>query len=265
MKINLFIGLFCSLFLSACQHQTLDIIIPTPIPVPTIKTTPTPAKAKIEGPCIRVFVLTYHHIQDPKTAPKSQLSLTVSPDVFRSHLQYLSDHKYQIITPKNLIDAFDSGNKLSGKLAMITLDDAYVDNYTNMYPVLKEFNYPAVVFVPTGLVNNPGYLSWSQISEMSSLVYFGNHTWSHLSSSQHQKFKEEVKTADTQLGDHGLNQQKILAYPYGKTDTSAINIVKADNYSLAFTTTHGSLLCRGARLSLPRIRVGDAPLSRYGL
>jgi len=65
---------------------------------------------------------------------------------------------------------------LPKKPVLITLDDAYEDNYFNAFPILKEFNFPALFLPPTGLVNNPDYLNWMKINQMRGLVYFGQHT-----------------------------------------------------------------------------------------
>lgn len=246
-------------------------IIPTEIVEPTILPTPTPISFeelnKKFGPCVRVNVLIYHHIQDSEEAKrKKQESLSISPDFFRKHLQYLKDKNYTIIEPKDLIEFFRGAKQLSGKLAMITLDDAYEDNYINAYPILKEFGDKATVFTPTGLTNNLDYLTWDEINQMKDLVYFGNHTWSHHSAQGTEEIlKSEITLADKQLFEKGLNNEKVFAYPYGGASIEAIKILKENNYALAFTTKHGNIMCKDQSLQLPRIRVGNSPLSSFGL
>ena len=78
------------------------------------------------------------------------------------------------------------------------------------------------MFVPTGLVNNPGYLTWDQILSMNGSILFANHTWSHKNVEvSAATMQNEISTADTQLADHGLNNPKVFAYPYG-LDTNAV-------------------------------------------
>jgi peptidoglycan/xylan/chitin deacetylase (PgdA/CDA1 family) len=253
----------------------IPTILPTKTPELTqISTiTPTPALMSFEdmnknfGPCVRVNVLIYHHIQNEDEAKiKNQVSLSVTPDFFRKHLQYLKDKNYTVIGPKDLIAFFGGTEQLSGKLVMITFDDAYEDNYINAYPVLKEFGIKAVIFTPTGLVNNLDYFTWDQMNQMKDLVYFGNHTWSHHSSGgTEEKQDEEIGLADKQLSEKGFNNQNIFAYPYGKPSGNAEEVLRNKKYNLAFTTTHGNIMCKGKSLELPRIRVGNAPLNKYGL
>ena len=75
----------------------------------------------------------------------------------------------------------------------------------------------------------------------------------------------EISLADKQLSEKGLNNEKVFAYPYGGTSVEAISILKENNYALAFTTKHGNIMCKNQSLELPRIRVGNRPLSSFGL
>jgi len=243
--------------------------IPTKIPSPTVTPKPVTVESMSQnyGPCAKVSVLMYHHIQDEKTAKeKGQMSLTVTPEFFRKHLEYLRDNGYSVITMTELKNFFSGGPNLPKKPVMITIDDGYKDNYEVMYPILKEFGMKANIFVATGLLNNPGYMSWDDLNQMKDLVYFGNHTWSHHSSAgTKEKQKEEIGLADKQLKEHGLNDEKIFAYPYGAASSNAKDVLVSDGYEIAFTTVHGNILCRGKSLELPRVRVGDASLKSYGL
>lgn len=238
-----------------------------PLPTPTLKPISWEELNQKFGPCVRVNVIIYHHIQDEEVAEKNgQKNLSVSPEYFRKHLEYLINSGYKFISPIELVDFFDNGISLGGKLSMITLDDAYEDNYTNAWPILKELGIKAVIFTPTGLVENPGYLSWNQMKEMSGEVYFANHTWSHQASKATEAVLErEISIAETQLQEHGQDEERIFAYPYGNPSKTVEQILTTTGFKLAFTTRTGNILCKGQRLILPRIRVGNAPLSKFGL
>jgi len=240
---------------------------------PSLTATPTPKPVSVEdmnknfGPCGRVFTLMYHHIQSEDVAKKNgQINLTVTPEFLEKQLQYLKDKNYNVIGMADLNNFFVNGVKLPPKAVLLTFDDGYKDNYENMYPILKKFGDRATIFIPTGLLNNPGYLTWDDLNSMKDLVYFGNHTWSHHSSGgPEEKQDEEIGLADRQLSEHGFNNSKVFAYPYGKPSGNAEDVLTKDGYTLAFTTTHGSILCKGKKFELPRIRIGNAPLNAYGL
>ena len=148
---------------------------------------------------------------------------------------------------------------------MITFDDGYLDLTSYAAPILRETGLKGVVFLPTGLMNNPDYLSWEQIMALKDVFSFGNHTWSHVSVTKAQdKVQTEISTADAQMTDHGLNLTKTFAYPMGSTNGWTQNYLASLGYQLAFTTQSGSVLCKQKRLALPRIRIGNSPMSSYG-
>ena len=258
----------------AAKYPSLS---PAPTPIPTPMPTPTPAGQSLlggaptprpTGPCINLPVLMYHHIQQYDVAKTGGYSgLTVTPDTFQKQLAYLSNRGYTSIDPAQLIAFFDSGISLPKKPVMLTFDDGYDDFATYAAPLLSQYAIKGSMYLPTGLVENPGYLQWSAISSLAGQgIYFGNHTWSHRSMNANLEVdKKEITTADTQLKEHGLNVSKVFVYPYGTISKEAIGFLRDSGYNLAFTTVNGRLLCRGARLTLPRIRIGNSPLSGYGL
>ncbi len=248
---------------------------PTSTPTPTPKPTPTPTPRPLTfeemnqmyGPCASVPVLFWHHIQDLATAKTlGHAQLTVDVNIFRSQMQYLKDHGYTTISPQQLIAFFDSGALLPPKPVLLTIDDGYDDFGTDAAPIIREFGFQATSFIATGLLNNPGFMSWNTLSQLGSgNFYFGNHTWSHRSVSAGDAIDDrEITTADTQLAQHGLNAFKVFSYPYGFPNNYAVSVLERLGYKLAFTTYPGSTLCRGQRFFLPRIRIGNAGLSAYG-
>jgi peptidoglycan/xylan/chitin deacetylase (PgdA/CDA1 family) len=244
------------------------IVTPTPTPTPTPRPLTFSEMNTLYGPCVYVPTLMYHHVQSPEDAKaKNQTGLTVRTADFRAQMQYLKDRGYSVISMQDLLNFFEQGIKPSSKSALLTFDDGYSDFYLDVYPILREFNYPATVFVPTGLMNNIGYLYWDKIAEMTSgRILFANHTWSHKNVAAKQDvLKTEISTADVQLNEKGLNIPKVFAYPYGLESSAAISFLQGLNYKLAFTTRPGGTLCKKQMLDLPRIRIGNSSLSIYGL
>ena len=245
---------------------------PTPLP-PTPTPTPRPLTfAEMNeryGPCVFAPVMMYHHIQSLEEAAKKNAAwLSVPPETFRRQMEYLKNKGYRPVSMPDLAHFFETGTALSGKPVLITFDDGYDDIYLNAFPILKEFGFQATVFLPTGLMDNYAYLTWSRIDEMknSGLVFFANHTWSHHNVLTDQAtLEKEIGLADGQLAEKGLNIPKVFSYPYGLASNQAKQYLSQKGYSLAFTTVYGHTLCQKLRMELPRIRVGDTDLSAYGL
>lgn len=253
-------------------EENRNLIIPPLTFSPTA--TPTPAPLTFEqmnelyGPCVRMPVLFYHHVQSSKQAQaKNQTSLTVNTETFRKQMVYLKQKGYQTVNPSQLITALTQGGSLPANPVMITFDDGYADFASQAAPILQENGFQATVFLITGLMDNPDYLNWDQIAGLKGAGhFFGNHTWSHANvGNAREKAEKEILTANDQLANHNLNSPKIFAYPLGFSNPHAETYLSSLGYQLGFTTNPGSTLCFRQKLTLPRVRIGNASLSAYGL
>jgi peptidoglycan/xylan/chitin deacetylase (PgdA/CDA1 family) len=243
-----------------------EINRPTPSPSPSPKPLTFAEMNSLYGPCVHLPAVMYHHIQSKEAAVSNrQTALTVDTDIFKSQMQYLKDKGYNVVGMSSLTNFFDGGASIPGKSVLLTFDDGYEDFYTDAYPILSSLGFATTLFTPTGLMNNPGYLSWDQIAQMKGSVLFANHTWSHKSVLVNTAdMQREISTADIQLSDHGLNSPKVFAYPYGPDTLPAEDYLNKLGYEAAFTTKPGSTLCKKQRFNLPRIRIGNTSLSQYG-
>lgn len=289
--ILLFVGLY-GIFISSQEesksHITNDthqvksnmnvlsakqIFKPTSVPsatrsaTPTYSVTPTPV---LTGYCLNVPVLFYHHIQPLATAmAHNNTSLTVSNDIFDTQMQYIVNNGYTTITAKQLIDALKNHSTLPAKSIVITLDDGYRDNYIYAYPIFQKYHLIANIMLATGLMEGADYLTWGQIGEMknSGLIYYTDHTWSHypVNKGTVDKIQYEIQTAKQQIEAHTGQSTDIFTYPYGAFNNSAITLLQQDEFVGAFSTISGKIQCDSFIMTLHRTRIGNAPLSLYGI
>jgi peptidoglycan/xylan/chitin deacetylase (PgdA/CDA1 family) len=212
----------------------------------------------------------FHHVAPEDIAKAGNFaSLNVTPSYLEQDLQYLQSRNFHAITPSELIHFFDGSGSLPSHPIMLTFDDGYADFAQYAAPLLSKYQTHATMFLPTGLMDNPPvYMTWSQVAEIDKqgYVYFGNHTWSHHSALGDLTTEQrEIGTADTQLKDHSLNSDKVFAYPYGTPSSIDEQVLSGLGYNFAVTTTHGTWQCKGQKYTLPRIRIGNASLSQYGI
>lgn len=255
------------------QKDSRSLPLPSPVVSPTPSPTPKPLTFsqmnELYGPCVYLPVLMYHHVQSSDQAKsKNQTGLTVTTETFIKQMQDLKSKGYNTVSMQDLINFFDAGVPIAKKSILITFDDGYADFATDAYPVLVSQNFKATVFVSTGLINNPDYMNWENIRQISSegRILFANHTWSHKNVKTGQAALEaEILTADTQLSERGLGNPKVFSYPYGLESKGAIAYLGKLNYQLAFTTIPGSTQCKKLRFDLPRIRIGNTSIGSYGL
>lgn len=244
------------------------IPLPSPSPSPTPKPSPKPSPdAKIYGPCKLVAVPMYHHVQPMEEAlAKNQKNITVNNQVFAGQMDYLASKGYNTITPDQFISGLTGG--LPSRPILLTFDDGYEDFYKYAYPELVKHNFKATVFLATGLMGNPDYLTWSEINEMkgSGLIAFANHTWSHksLGSASEETIRYELETATKQLEEHGLAPVASFAYPYGSESPRVEKVLSDLGFKTAFTTVPGSYQCAKLPFDFQRIRIGSSSLANYG-
>lgn len=251
---------------SISNAQTEEI--KTSTPSATIKPTPasTP-RPQYLGYCLKVPILLYHHIKSLDS--EDQASLSVDTNTFDAQMQYLQNQGYHTVSIDELADALINKKTLPPKSIAITIDDGYDDFYINAYPILYKYQLKANLMIATGLLGNAGYLNWDDLKRMidTGYIFAYNHTWSHatLTVLSDEKIKYEILTAKQQLEERLGRTVNIFSYPYGSQDQRVIDILKQNGFIAALSTIPGFNQCDSFLMSLRRNRVGNAPLSSFGL
>lgn len=120
--------------------------------------------------------------------------LSMATDRFVALLSWLRQHDYKPVSIDDLLQAREGKKSLPDKAVLLTFDDGYRGFYSQVYPLLKAYNYPAVLAVvgswldaaPGDTVDYGGkpmprekFLSWQQLREMadSGLVEIASHSY----------------------------------------------------------------------------------------
>lgn len=212
-----------------------------------------------------VSVLMYHMIGDIQ----NNASVMTEANL-RLQMNYLRDHGYHPITMQELYDYITKGAPLPEKPVCITFDDGYLDSYTIVYPLMKEYGFPWTLFLITDDVGKPyNRMTWDQLKEMadSHTVTIANHTLSHpkLHNLATAKEKEkEIVEANEALKYHLGIDNAWLAYPYGDYDDQVVEICKKAGIKMAVTTDSGRVHVGSYPYELKRVYVGnDISLARF--
>jgi biofilm PGA synthesis lipoprotein PgaB len=119
---------------------------------------------------------------------------TTSTRNLAGHFDWLRSHGYHIVSLQQLIDERSGHGTLPDKPVLLTFDDGLRSAYTNVFPLLKAYKYPAVMAVVgawTGLpadgkvdngahpLTRDDFATWDQLREMqdSGLVEIASHTY----------------------------------------------------------------------------------------
>jgi peptidoglycan/xylan/chitin deacetylase (PgdA/CDA1 family) len=230
----------------------------TPSPTATLNAEPTPDGVVRS---LRVPILMYHYVSEPP--PGSDVyrqDLSVSPERFAAHLQYLAEAGYTAISLDDLLFALTQGSALPERPVLLTFDDGYEDNYTNAFPLLQHYSMAGNFFIITDFASNRrvGYLTWDQIKEMAAA---GHHFGSH--SRDHPDLRKKSldylvwqalggkEAIEERLGYH----PRWIAYPSGGYDAQVIAVYKSAGYWGGLTTRQGATHTADGLFELRRVRV----------
>lgn len=174
--------------------------------------------------------LMYHLILDEVYGPYE--NLFVRPAEFEIHLSVLDELGYEYLFA-------EEWRLTAGPSVIITLDDGYEDNYTEMFPLLKAYGAKATVFLVTDLIGTDGYMTRDMIREMSEsgLVSFQCHTAHHrdLSYMSADELRADFEESCGIIEEITGKPVRALAYPAGSYNDTVLSV--ADGYfDFAYTT-----------------------------
>ncbi|NLZ94436.1 MAG: polysaccharide deacetylase family protein [Bacteroidales bacterium] len=161
-----------------------------------------------------VPILCYHRIEDGRDDIYS-----VSPAIFASHLQILSDSGYNSVLPDELYNYLVHNTTLPDKPFIISFDDSRTEHYTISTPELEKRNFKGVFFIMTVTNNKKNYLSTDEIVELSDRGHsIGLHSWDHVMATKYSDssiWEKQVYAPKKKLEDMIDKPIDYWAYPNG--------------------------------------------------
>lgn len=238
-------------------------------------------------------VLMYHHV-----SPTPGL-VTVSPQNFRSQMQWLAEHSWHTLTTSAFAAGLAAG-VWPKKSVLLTFDDGYLDNRAYAYPVLKEFGQYATIFLVTGWAGDgpartrldtphasailshseamrairegrqdEAFLRWSEVEEMQAAGTFAfhSHTHRHIRWDQIEpdnQLRRERLAADLAASRNELKLRlgtvsPHLCWPQGYFDAEYQDVAHTAGFTHLYTTRHGTVDATTQSINIPRIVVKDKP------
>jgi len=205
-------------------------------------------------------ILMYHKID-----PRNEVGINaVSPERFRSHIQWLHSHGYETVTFSDL-----DKTPLPEKPVILTFDDGYLSVYKHALPIMHEYGMRGVVYAISGFlgrhntwdVNLGGitflHLHADALKELQEFGWeIGAHTVTHrgLTLLKADEIRRELKESKQLLESRLGRSVNSVAYPFGLCNEEVRNIADEVGFK------HGCVCLRhGLEISdilmLPRIPV----------
>jgi len=211
-------------------------------------------------------ILNYHSVHPEHRA-------AVRPGDFTRQMEYLASN-FKVISLTDFYKMRMAEKGLSERIAVVTFDDGYEDNYKYAFPILKKFDINATVFVTTGFIEGivnianrdriySGLipLTWAQIAEMNEWgISFGVHTHTHpiLTKISIDNAEQEIKISKEILEHKGGMPVETFAFPLGQPKTFngvIISLLKKHGFKLACSTIWGCNNMATDIFALHRIRI----------
>ena len=229
------------------------------------------------------FVLMFHGVSRNKSfhIPKD-----IQPhlDILQfENIVYWLSNQFMFLEPNDLMNSEKSG-------VLLTFDDGFNNNVSNVLPVLEKYNAPALLFVATQHCINPNNwlnfindkLKHYEIDKASlkakvksdyydgiperkikslskhNLITFGSHTVTHpvLSKCSQEKLYFELSESKLYLEKATEKSIEYFAYPFGDYNRRILKLVKDLGYKACFGIDKTKRLKR-LKYEIPRIGIYD--------
>lgn len=230
---------------------------------------PTPAAAS--GP--EVAILGYHAVESNPTS-----GWAANTEDFTDQMRYLASAGYHVIPIATLYE-YLSGTRdsLPADAVVITVDDGFLDAYTEIRPVMKRFAFPWSLYIyPRFIGAGKNALTWTQVRRLSDEgVDIQGHTMTHahLMHRSHPEMSEADYAAwlhEQLAGSRIAIQEKtgkpvrFLAYPYGDYDKIVQAEAARSGYVVGLTSESGTNTRATNLLGLKRFAIiSDTTIAQF--
>lgn len=201
-----------------------------------------------------VAVITYHDFVEGN--PENNMQINI--DKFEEEMRFLKDHNYKTLEMKDIECYLENECKLPKKSVLITIDDGWINSYKLAIPILEKYNLKATIFYIGGNGENENFMSLDEIKDIKENhknITIASHTYGmHYETA----YLNDYETLDKDFKKmNEILDTRYFAYPYGLKSDTYKDVLKANNYSLAFTfgpsKEHRKLTKKDNRFELPRL------------
>lgn len=216
----------------------------------------------------RLPILMYHNIARAPRDLRVYRSLYVSPETFARQMWLLHRLGYTGLSMSAAMPYLRGERQ--GRVAVITLDDGYVDNLESALPVLSRFGFSATIYAVSGSIGR--FNTWDaerlgirkrlmSAEELqawhSGGMEIGAHSQTHprLTHCDDRQLRNEIRGCKADLEDRLGLEVTQFCYPYGDADDRVAIATREAGYTAATTTRRGRAVPGSDLWRLPRVQV----------
>jgi len=104
----------------------------------------------------KVAILAYHRVLTPDDLSRGYIEpgMYVLHDVFDMQVRWLLE-RFEILSFSQLLARWNANDWDERKsYCVLTFDDGWLDNYRHAFPILKKYEVPATIFLPTNYIGS---------------------------------------------------------------------------------------------------------------
>ncbi len=157
--------------------------------VPTVSLAQNVTKTAPETSDNLFVTLTFHDVRDDVARTGDRDLYAISTKNLAQYFAWIQQEGWQPIRLEDVWQARQKKKRLPAKSVLLTFDDGALSSYTRVFPLLKQYNFPAVFAIPTSWINGNtkdadqaygehNLMNWDQMREMqqSGLTEFVSHS-----------------------------------------------------------------------------------------
>ncbi len=198
----------------------------------------------------------YHRFNESKYP-----STNIQIDIFKEHLKVIFESKFSFYHPKDFEKEFHIPKKQ--KKILLTIDDGFESFYQEAWPILKKEKIPFILFVSTEPVGKNGYMTWSQIKEISNadfaMIGHHSHTHEYLIDVSDEEFVADIEKANILFKKNLGYIPSLFSYPFGEY-SKFMKDFASKNFKLSFGQHSGVIDINKEKFELPRFPINE----KYG-
>ena len=221
----------------------------------------------------RIPVLYYHRVQPipadyaswSKAKRKTFTTYDTLPQAFAAQLDWLSDHGYTTILPRDLANHWDRRMALPARPVIITFDDGSRDWVKRVLPMLKERGMVAEFYLTLDAIKH-GNLTWPEVRRLAAAGNgIGAHDVHHVQLTAFGPGRKpasmatmwaEVNDVRTIIGANLGVYPDSMAYVGGGYDSTLQRMVQEAGYTSARGIARGVVQSSGHRFAMRVVRIG---------
>ena len=223
----------------------------------------------------QILILGFHRVGYPPVNATHR-NLFTTPRLLAFQLRFLKLLGFRFATLKDALKAD------AGKIAVVTFDDGYEDNFTEGLPVLERFNVPATVFVITGDIGArdlswdeageklpANFMTWKALRTLSKRGWeIGSHAHNHIHLARHTRTRQarEISRSIREIRENIGESPVSFAYPYGSYDQKTLDVLRECGIKSAVTiraATSDRPVGSEDHLELSRVCIGGRSFHHY--